>query len=482
VRGTAFHGAAQVVTLVAGYVVAVVLGRELGPERYGVYGVVISVLVAVELIGRLGIPQATAKLVAEVHEHERSFERTAITLTAATFLAIGAAFAAAAPLLARAFAIEDGAHLFRLAAIDIPFYGMCFCLQHILNGQRRFGSEGLGVSLYGTSKALGVLSLLAVGVTVERALIVNVLASVVGCGYFVTRLSPGRFRPALSEAGPILRVAGPIALFVLASQLLQNFDLWFLKWIGSGVGGTTIGHYVAATTLARLPGVAHFVMVAVLVPTVSRAASVGDTETLARLVRGAVRFLVLVLPPSCAFLAVRSEQLMELVFTGAYSKGALIQAILVVRYGVLGVLLMTFCSVLIGLGEPRRAALQMLQLVPLGAVLAPLLIRSRALPAEEGAAWAALLTILVGVVLSGLAVSRRIGPPVTLRTVASAALVTALLAGVLSLWSPPPLLIIVELVVAVPALATLLVILGAVSRSELAALLRPGVPPLTDDV
>ena len=467
-RGTAFHGAAQGVSLIAGYVVAVVLGRELGPELYGVYGVVISVLVAVELVGRLGIPQATAKLVAEVREERRPLERTSITLTAITFLAIGAAFFAAAPLLARAWAVADGAYLFRLAALDIPFYGMFFCRQHILNGQRRFGSEGLGVSLYGTSKALGVLALLLVGVTVERALIVNALASVLGCAYFVTRLSPQKFRPALAEAGPILRLAAPIALFILGAQLLQNLDLWFLKWIGRGIGGDTVGHYVAATNLARLPGVAHFVMMAVLIPTVSRAHSAGDGETVARLVRGAVRFLVLVLLPACAFLAVRSGPLMELVFSGAYAQGAGIQAILVVRYGLLGVLLMTFCSVLIALGQPGRAALLVLLLVPLAAGLNAVLIGARG---AEGAAVAALLTALAGTLLSGRLLRRRLGPLVDGGTLARSALATALLAGVLSLWSPPPVLIVVELLVAVPALATLLVVLGALTRAELALLL-----------
>jgi O-antigen/teichoic acid export membrane protein len=314
-----------------------------------------------------------------------------------------------------------------------------------------------------------VLALLAVGVTVERALIVNALASVLGCAYFVTRLSPNRFRPALSEAGTILRMAGPIALFILGAQLLQNLDLWFLKWVGSGVGDDTVGHYVAATNLARLPGVAHFVMVAVLVPTVSRAGSVGDAETVTRLVRGAVRFLVLTLLPGCAFLAVRSEQLMELVFSGAYAEGALIQAILVVRYGLFGVLLMTFCSVLIALGDPRRAALQMLQLVPLGAVLAVLFIRARG---AEGAALAALATILCGVVLSGLALRRRTGPLVDLGTVLRALVATAVLVAVLAPWSPAPPMILVEALVAVPAVATLLVVLGAVSKGELIALLR----------
>ena len=79
----------------------------------------------------------------------------------------------------------------------------------------------------------------------------------------------------------------------------------------------------------------------------------------------------------CAWLALRSAPLMELVYGGAYRDAALFQSLLVVRHGLLGVLVMTFCAVLIALGEPRRAAVLVLQLVPLGAVLSVVLIQAR---------------------------------------------------------------------------------------------------------
>jgi len=427
------------------------------------------VLVAVELSGRLGIPQATAKLVAQVHERERAFERTSVTLTAIVSGSLAAAFVAAAPALARWYGLEDGARFFRLAAIDIPFYGMYVCLQHVLNGRRRFGTEGLGVSLYGAAKALGVLSLLWVGVTVERALWVNALASVLGCAYFALRLSPALLRPTLSEARSILRLAAPIALFFLGTQLLQNIDLWCLTWVG-GVAGETIGQYVAATNLARLPSVAQFVMLAVLVPTVSRAWSLGDREATSRIVRGAARFLVLTLLPGCAFLAARSKELMELVFSRDYAEGATLQAILVARYGLLGVFWMTHCGVLIALDETRVAAAGVLWLVPAGAFATAL---SSATAGAEGAAWAALATSVAGAAFSGWAVRRRIGALLDLGTVARATLVAIALAGALSLWSPSPPWVVVELLVALPGVATLAVAVGAVSLDELRALARP---------
>jgi O-antigen/teichoic acid export membrane protein len=452
----------------AGYVVAVVLGRELGKELYGVYGVIMSVLLPTELIGRLGIPQATSKLLAEVRGAGRAIESTAITLTSAIFLALGTAFYAAAPWLSAVFEVEDGTALFRLAAIDIPFYGMFFCLQNVLNGERRFAAESLGLSLYGVAKALGVVALLAGGVTLEGALIVNALASVVACGYSAARLSPQAFRPTLAAAEPILRLALPTALFTLGAQLLGNLDLWFLKWVGA-VSDEAVGLYVAANRIAMLPNLALFATTAILIPTVSRAASAGDHAMVQQLVRGAARLLLLAVLPACAYLALRSGPIMVLVYGAEYAGGALYQSLLVLRFGFFGVLLMTACGVLIALGEPRRAALEVLQLVVLAALLCLMLIPPFG---AVGAAVASLAAVAVGVGLCGWWLTRRLGPVLPVAALGSALVATAAWCALLSRWSVegPGLLIEVPLVAALHL--GLLLLLRAVTAGELRALVR----------
>ena len=64
-RGMLALTVAQILIMLSGYIIAIALARSLGPALFGVYGVVYSVLLSVELIGRLGLPQAVSKLVAE---------------------------------------------------------------------------------------------------------------------------------------------------------------------------------------------------------------------------------------------------------------------------------------------------------------------------------------------------------------------------------------------------------------------------------
>ena len=83
---------AQLWLTLCGYAMAVLLARGLAPARYGIYGVVYSVLLSVELIGRLGLPQAITKLAAEASDRDRRVETTAVTIASIASLALFLAF------------------------------------------------------------------------------------------------------------------------------------------------------------------------------------------------------------------------------------------------------------------------------------------------------------------------------------------------------------------------------------------------------
>ena len=79
-RGMMSLMAAQIWIMLSSYIIAMLLARSLGPALYGVYGIVYSVLLSVELIGRLGLPQTVSKLVAEAGSTARRVETTGTTL------------------------------------------------------------------------------------------------------------------------------------------------------------------------------------------------------------------------------------------------------------------------------------------------------------------------------------------------------------------------------------------------------------------
>src|SRR5690606_12315012 len=129
---------------------------------FGAYGVVYSFLVAAELSARLGIPQAAGKLAAEQRGPATSIEATGLALSALVYLALFGLMWLCAPALASLFHIQDGTRLFRIASLDIPFYGLYATLYHILNGRRQFRQETISLTLYGVLKLAGITALVAI--------------------------------------------------------------------------------------------------------------------------------------------------------------------------------------------------------------------------------------------------------------------------------------------------------------------------------
>jgi O-antigen/teichoic acid export membrane protein len=425
-RGSVLMMAAHGWQMTAGYVVAVILARELGPSAYGIYGIVYSVLLGVELIARLGIPQALSKMSAEGHERSPRLEATGFTLTAVVYLGIFGLFWLFAPQLALGLNIVDGTRLFRIAALDIPFYGLYFVCNHTLNGRRDFANEALSVSLYALTRVLGMVALVYVGLTIGGALVVNILASVAGLAFSARRVGWRSFRITFRHAKSLMKLALPIGLFTLGSQGLLSLDLWSLNAFGTHVAAEVKGFYVAALNIARIPNVLSFVLTAILIPSIARAGAMEDREMVRRSVRGSARFLTITLLPFCVLVAAEARGVMELLFSSEYREGGNLLAILIFSQGLLYTVLMTGCAILIATGYARIAAVITLILLPFALALNMTFIR---VWGATGAAMAALFTILVGATVAVAVVHRRVAAVMSVRTLVRALAATGLLYG-----------------------------------------------------
>ena len=146
---------ARGIFMVSGYFVSVILARGLGPLEYGVYGVIISVLMWIEMVGSAGVPAAIAQLLPEHQSQMPQVEQAARLLLLSSSLLLFAISWWVAPTLANLFDMPSGTVLFRLAILDIPLSGVYCAYQGILSGHRRFGSQGLAFMIYGLTKLSG---------------------------------------------------------------------------------------------------------------------------------------------------------------------------------------------------------------------------------------------------------------------------------------------------------------------------------------
>jgi O-antigen/teichoic acid export membrane protein len=463
-RGAVLLFIAQFTLMLSSYVVALALARTLGPELYGAYGIVYSLLLSIELVGRLGLPQAVKKLIAEKPTIVPALEATGLTLAVIVFAAIFVAFWLAAPTLGAVFNVADGARLFRVAALDIPFYGVYFMLVHILNGRRLFGLQSLGTIVYGVSKAVGILVLVAIGPSVAGALVVNAIGSIIALAVVAVCAGRAPFQLTLAYRRPIIQLAVPVSLIALGTQILIAVDLWALNALGTAVDDAVKGFYVAAGNVARIPNFVAFVITSVLVPSIAAALANNDREGARRYLGGAVRFMAILLIPGSALIAVNAADVLTLLFSSDYAGGADLLVVLVFAHGLLYTIFMSLANALIGAGRATTSARLSLAALAFAIVLSvALVLWGGAL----GAAVAALIANAAAVIGASVVVGKAIGWSVEVSLLLRVLLLTAAICLPAWLVEAQGLMLLLELALLGITYVTLLPLAGLIDRAEL---------------
>lgn len=394
--------------MLSGYVIAVLLARGLGPVAYGVYGVIMSVLLWAEVTSDMGVVRATIRLIPEAND-PRAFAAVCAAILTGISVALFAVGWFAAPSLAAALEIEHGTALIRIAILDLPFNGLYLAYQGYLQGTRQFGTLSVAMIVYSLAKVAGTCALVLVGFSVEAALIVNVLATIAALAFLTLRYRLVPRMPDRRLTGVIVRVAVPLGIYVAAMQLLLSLHLWMLQRMDV-VPEQVIGHYVAALNLAKLPTAVTFVLTGVVLASITTALAARNHALARRYLQAAIRFSLVVLAPVLVLGAIDARTIMELVFSSAYATGGPLLAWMLAGYCILSVL-DTLIQALIADGRYRQLTIGLIAMIPVAVLLNVLLISQLG---ASGAAIAFMLTLLIATLLVGVAVALRFGSPVSL--------------------------------------------------------------------
>jgi len=363
-RGTAVLVFSQACFFILGYLTVVLLARELGPQLYGTYGVILSVLLWMEVAGRRPISFASAKLLAESTEGQEELEKSSLALNVGLYFILFVLLWAAAPRLEWWFGIDNGTFLFRLAAIDLPLYGVYTALEAIHQGHHRFSRVAISRITYAVSKLVGVVTIIYLGISVEKALLANAFATLGGIIFLLSRIRLQGKERWLARMSPIISMAVPIGFYSFSLPILSWLNLWMLQVMSSPAQVATIGVFVAALNIARVPGLTLSTVVTVLLPSVSRATARNDMALAGRYINQALRFFIILYLPACLVLMARPEQLMQWIYSAKFSGGGSLLSILIVGSG-LSILVTILAAILIAAGRVKvTAVISSLSLIP----------------------------------------------------------------------------------------------------------------------
>ena len=468
-RGTAALVLSRGCYFVLGYLAVVLLARELGPVAYGVYGVIMAILVWLEESGRYAIPSATAKLLAEAETGQDDLERSALALNLAIHVLFMLLLWGVAPWLARGLGIERGTSLIRLAALDLPLFGLYTAVQAIHQGHRQFIRLGVSQVVYALTKFAGVLVLMFIGISLELALIINIASTVVGLAVLTPRLGIRWSGSWMSRVSPLVAVAVPIGLYYFPLMLRSSLLLGTLKMVSPDGEDALIGILMAALNIARVPAFALATVVVVLLPSIARALARDDEGGARQYIHQALRFFGLLFLPGCFVLTVEPEKLMQAMYSEQFAGGGLLLAILVVSEG-LYTLQAIMGSILHAAGQMRKTAVVIISILLPSVIVTVLCVHFYGV---VGGAISSVVTPLFGISIFGVSIWRRFGTLINLSTLMNLVLAGVLMFGIDALLPETDGWTMLLHGIGVVVYATTLVLRGEVSWQDVMILL-PG--------
>ncbi len=462
-RGTRQLFMARALFMVFSYVSSIILARELEPEGFGVYGILLASLVWLEMVSYAGVPAAVGKLIADHQNEAAKVGQSARFILFVSSLVLFAAGWVLAPVVAKLFHLADGARLFRIAILDLPLAAAYQGYSGILMGERRFGPLSVSQAVLGAAKLLGVLALLVVGISVANALMANVLATGAAFAYLLVRYPPTGYRPAKRFIRRLVSLGIPMGAFAISLQVLISLDLWFLGglWHGSEA---VVGQYVAALKIAQTLIVIPIVQSGVLLASVAWALASGDREGARRHVLEASRFALILTVPACVIVGGTASALMSLIYSSRYAAGGTFLALQLVAFSCFA-LMDSFAHALMAAGRQRIVALVLTSFIPVVAI-SNLLLIPRLGP--MGAAVSLLIGMAGVTVVTGALAWRQFGPPLSLGTlvrVAAAAAVVAVPTMTIPFSGP---LVLIEIVVLGAVYLIVLGLLGEIGMDDFA--------------
>jgi O-antigen/teichoic acid export membrane protein len=408
------------------YVVSAVLARNLSATDYGIYGVIMSQLLWLEIVVNGGIPVATSKrMTAAPRQSADDVEPSAVALLLCCSAVAFAASWFAAPALAHLMHISKGALLFRVAALDVPFGATLACYDGILSGRRRFGLLAAAQVVYGLTKVGGLIVLVVFGFSVQRIFVLHAVATCFACATVALHYRLRGRIPSISMMRQIAVLGASMAIYLVFGQVLVNLDLWSLKalWHGSG---DVVGQYVASVNLSRTLVVIPTAQAGVLFASMAWAVASSDEARARRHLLEATRFVLVIATAACVILGIDASEILSLLFSHPYAAGEPFARCLLVGFGLYA-LVDAFSHSLMASGQQWRVAGALVATLPI-AVSCNLFLIPRF--GAIGAATSMLIGMLTAGALTGWMAYRRFGLPVRATTAVRVAMSAAVVAAV----------------------------------------------------
>lgn len=339
----------EVIFNIAGYIIQSSLGRILGPEEYGRYGIIVTMTTMIIILIGNGIPTAMSKYLSEIMESapERilGIKYKAIRLQIILMLAVTAIFFVCSPLIAWALHDPSLTPLFQLSSLIIPAFAAASFYFYYYTGLHFFRLQAILKTIRAFARVVFIISFAyffgvsgAISGYIAAPLFVFFIA--LACDLAIThRYFPATQKtttaPIAFSGRTILAYAWPLTLFFLFYEFILTLDLYFVK---SLLGSDYLtGIYNAAITAGRIPYYLFYALTIILLPAISKTTAERNTTETEALVNKSLRLLTFLLFPLVTLLIAYAPEVLRLFYGAEYAAATVPMSIYTIGVGFLTV-------------------------------------------------------------------------------------------------------------------------------------------------
>ena len=452
----------QTVFMVCGFITNLGLARIFGPETYGTYSLVNSILTWAQLFVMSGIPFALQKFVSETPEAAHSIKRIGLRIQSIYTLLVSVLLFGFSTLVAKLFQDSNLEPYIRIVALNVFIFGLYRFTIGFQNGLRRFRIQALIIIVFSVVRLAVIFILVFAGFSIRGALLGTIVGVMAGLSVGIW-FSRGKSEGASVDVKRLLRFAVPNIVYVVLVNVIFWLDLWFVRYFH---GNAEAGYFNAAGMISKMPNFIVMALSWIMLPLISGSIHRKERERTRELISQSLRFFFLLFVPIIFIVLSTSQQLISLIYSDAYIAGAQSLRILIV-----GLFFLTLFIVInnILMADNRIGILSVLTclMIVLDVVLNRILVPSHGL---TGAAWATTTTALIGAFTVGWMVIRRFGILVPVGTVIRALVAAVILFGLSSVIQARGLMLLVEYVLIAVLYLGVLLMLGEIGSRDLEAL------------
>lgn len=316
-KGTLYLGISQLLFLVSGYAIHIGLGRMLGPELYGMYAVVVSLITVVNLILTTGIPQTVSKFVSERPDLAESILKASGKLLLYLSLFIFVVYFISAGFVAEMLKDESLTTFIRISSFMIPFYAFLSLYGGYFNGLRDYRNQSIISIIYYISKIGLIFGFVMLGYSIFGAVFGFAISPAIGLLVAMAIAGIPLKATRYGNYGRIVRFALPIIILSVALNFSTSIDLLALKAI---VGNAKeVGYYSAASMISKVPLTLLGALNMALFPAISSVTYLNNTEKTREYISESFRYVVIFLVPATVFVSATSTDFVSLLYSQKYA-------------------------------------------------------------------------------------------------------------------------------------------------------------------